>query len=1747
MLSWPKPRRQMTRSPVRTGGGVFAICRLLLVLVGLLASAMAKADFSLYVVDSAGRQISVFTSSGASSTFASFDAAAGVAFDASGNLYVADDDDNQVLSVTPDGVESVFATGFDQPSGVAFDAHGNLYVANSANGTISKVTSSGAVSTFAIGFNNPQCLVFDGNGNLYVANQFGGTVSMVTPAGAVSTFASGFNQPLGLVFDGSGNLYVANYGSGTNSGNGTVSLVTPSGVVSTYASGLNQPAGLAFDANGNLYVVNGGTISKITPAGATSTFASGLGSAAFLAMVLVPSAPVIVTQPQSQSTAASQAAVFSIVISGVPNPSFQWQRLPAGSSTWTHLTDGGSYSGSATPTLTVANTTLAMSGDQFQCVVTNASGAVTTNAATLTVVSGIVSIQPQNAVVAGNHVAGFSVAAIGANLSYQWQASTDGGVTWTTLANNITQSGATTPALTLSNVTAAMSGAEYECVITNNFGSISSNPATLNVEPFVIYAASGANNGNVSIITPAGVESTFPGGFDGVADFAMDAGGNLYVANSGNGTISMVTPGGVVSIFASGFRSPDGLAFGADGNLYVSDWINNNVSTVTPDGVVSTLATGLDRPAGLVVDASGNLYVANSGNNTVSVISPVGLVSTFVSGVSDPQGLALDGSQNLYVVNGDIGTVSKITPSGVISTVAGVFNNPGGVAFDANGDLYVSYQNAAENTVLVSEITQAGVVATFASGQYIATSLLVVAAPAAPAIIDPPTDQSAVASITNATFSVAVSGAPGSNTFQWQRLPEGGSTWGNLTDGGSYSGSATPTLTVTNTTLAMSGDQFQCVITNTISSITTNATTLTVAPVIINTQPQNQATAGSYSTVFTVAATGANLTYQWQVSTDGGMSWATLADNGTYTGVTTPTLMVDNTTLAMSGYEYDCVVTSSFGSVISSPATLSVQLFQLYAYKSIFSNGIVSKIASNGVASTLASGFLYPQGLALDMEGNLYVANGSNGTVSEITLDGVVSNFATGFSNPAGLVFDGNGNLYVANSGNGTVSVVTSAGVVSTFASGFNNPWALAFDGNGNLYVANAGNGTVSMVTTGGVVSTFASGFSRPQGLAFDGSGDLYVANNGNSSVSIVTPAGVVSAFASGFQEPDGLVFDGSGNLYVANAGNSTVSVVAPGGVVSTFASGQIAPTFLAIIPAPVAPAIISPPQGQTALLNASASISVATSGLPGSNTFQWQRLPVGNSNWVNLVDGGNYTGSNSPTLAVTNTTLAMSGDQFRCVVTNSTGTVTTQPATLTVVSAISVLMYVTNSTTDAISQITSTGVVSPLASGFGSPQGVAYDTSGNLYVANNGRGTISRLNPAGTISTIILGLVQPTGLALDANKNIYVANTGNGTVLKITPVGMASTFASGFNSPEGLAFDANKNLYVANAGNGTVSKITTAGVVSTFATGLQQPKGLAFSASGNLYVANSSNGTVSKVTTSGVVTTFASGFNSPAGVAFDANGNLYVMNSGNSTISSVTPAGIISQFASSGNGTSNFIAIITSAPTVLSQPQSQTVTAADNAVFNLSANGPRGSNIYQWQHLPAGSSTWLTLSDSTLYMGSTTASLSVQNTTVSMTGDNYRCVVTNAAGTTTSNSATLTVAPLTSPPASPVATLGAWQNLWFTQSQLNDPTVSAALAAPVGDGVTNLVKYAFNLDPFSQPGQGGNAPLPQPAVSNGNLVLTFNASQNDLNYTVQASTDLITWTTQGVAIQTNGSQITASCPIPASGGVFLRVSISVK
>jgi hypothetical protein len=188
-------------------------------------------------------------------------------------------------------------------------------------------------------------------------------------------------------------------------------------------------------------------------------------------------APTITAQPFSQTVAVGQKATFSVVASGIPAPTYQWQNGAT----------GANISGATSASYTLATTSASDNGSTFRVVVTNAAGSATSNAATLTVDSApAITGQPSNQTVLVGQTATFSVTATGNPApTYQWQnAATSANITGATSASY------TTPATMIAD-----SGSTFQVVVTNPIGSQTSHVATLTVN------ATGPPPTNASVLT----------------------------------------------------------------------------------------------------------------------------------------------------------------------------------------------------------------------------------------------------------------------------------------------------------------------------------------------------------------------------------------------------------------------------------------------------------------------------------------------------------------------------------------------------------------------------------------------------------------------------------------------------------------------------------------------------------------------------------------------------------------------------------------------------------------------------------------------------------------------------------------------------------------------------------------------------------------------------------------------------------------------------------------------------------------------------------------------------------------------------------------------------------------------------------------------------------------------------------------------------------------------------------------------
>jgi sugar lactone lactonase YvrE len=245
---------------------------------------------------------------------------------------------------------------------------------------------------------------------------------------------------------------------------------------------------------------------------------------------------------------------------------------------------------------------------------------------------------------------------------------------------------------------------------------------------------------------------------------------------------------------------------------------------------------------------------------------------------------------------------------------------------------------------------------------------------------------------------------------------------------------------------------------------------------------------------------------------------------------------------------------------IAMDAQRNLYVSQNHAIRKISPDGTVSTFAGGNTpgyqdGSGADARFEQPQGLAMDASGSLFVADYGNRRIRKIDASGSVTTFvgnddnslangngtAASFNAPTVLALDANGNLYVADSLHYCIRKVTAAGDVTTLAGGalgtadgngvqasFSSLNGLAIDASGNLYAADTDNHRIRKVTPQGVVTTWlgsgnsgdgdgtglAASFNAPKGLSFDTFGNLYIVDSGNGKIRQCRSDGVVVTLA---------------------------------------------------------------------------------------------------------------------------------------------------------------------------------------------------------------------------------------------------------------------------------------------------------------------------------------------------------------------------------------------------------------------------------------------------------------------------------------------------------------------------------------------------------------------------------------------------------------------------------------------------------
>ncbi|MGC2165327.1 MAG: NHL repeat-containing protein [Gallionella sp.] len=622
----------------------------------------------------------------------------------------------------------------------------------------------------------------------------------------------------------------------------------------------------------------------------------------------------------------------------------------------------------------------------------------------------------------------------------------------------------------------------------------------------LVVACGGGGSGNTAVVPPTAQLEVLAGDIGGSGNIdgigaaarftspmgvAADAAGNLYVADSDNSTIRKISPSGAVTTFAGSaghpgtdngtgdaarFSYPTGLAVDSGGNLFVAD--DDSIRKITPAGVVTTYAgipgsrgyangnggaAQFDGATGLACDASGNLYVADQTNQVIRMITPTGDVSTLAGtpgtpGWQDgtansalfnyPTGVAVDTAGTVYVADSNNHIIRAIATSGSgidVSTLAGMYGAPGflnaagtnaqfsgpsALTLDSSGNLYVT---DSSNHVL-RKITSTGDVTTFAG------------------------------------------------TANQQGYDDGNGAAARFDYPGAIGADATGNLYV-----AQYGD-------HTIRKISLNGDVTTIA--------------GAPAIAGYVDATGVDARFDVSrgIATDA-VGNAYVADGGLNGRLRRVTPTGDVTTL---------LSTLSVPGGVARDRSGNTYLADTYHHviRKLEAGGTESILAGSGNpgwidANGTSASFDNPGGVAVDGSGNVYVADTNNHTIRMIDPNGDVSTIAgspgalgniddTGaaarFRFPQGVACDAGGTLYVADRDNFAIRKIAPGGIVTTFAgtmrstgavdgagtaARFSTVSGIAVDDAGNLFVADTANNAVRKISTTGDVTTVIGAFGR--------------------------------------------------------------------------------------------------------------------------------------------------------------------------------------------------------------------------------------------------------------------------------------------------------------------------------------------------------------------------------------------------------------------------------------------------------------------------------------------------------------------------------------------------------------------------------------------------------------------------------------------------------------------------------------------
>lgn len=664
------------------------------------------------------------------------------------------------------------------------------------------------------------------------------------------------------------------------------------------------------------------------------------------------------------------------------------------------------------------------------------------------------------------------------------------------------------------------------------------------------------------------------------------------------------------SALLASVHSPTDVAVDAHGNVYVADLQNSRIRKIDAAGVITTVAGNgtpgysgdggaavnamIDQPTGLAFDASGNLYFSDLSGGRVRKIDTNGII-TAVAGsgfsgfagdggpatsaiLSNPSNVAVAADGSVYVADSGNQRIRKIDASGIITTVAGTgsagfggdgdaadaaqLNSPRGLAFDAAGNLFI----ADASNQRIRKVDAATHIITTVAG--------------------------------TGTSGLAGDGGDATAAQLSNPYDVGFDSHGNLyiADGSNERVRKVDTNGIITTVAGggRNGDGD--------GGSATDASFLFVDGIGIGPDDALYFVDETLGKVHKVDAAGILTT----VAGNGKGGYC--CDGGPATGAPLP---------------------DPYGIAVGAGNEVYIADQQNARIRKVRVDGSIATVAGTGSilfsgdgGPAISAGLYGPKDVTADAAGNLYIVDTLNHRIRKVGVNGVITTVAgdgdngysgdggaavdAEFGQPEGIAVDGAGNIYVADTNNHAIRKIDTAGIITAFAGNgsaglagdngpatqalLHTPRALAFDANtGALYVADSGNDRIRRIDASGTITTVAGTRSgnagnggmataaelrSPEGVAIDSTGNLYIADSGNHSIRKVDTAGIITliagtgaadfagdgglATAAKLNWPSRLAIDTHGNLLVSDHNNRRVRLISAAYTIGGTASGLV-------------------------------------------------------------------------------------------------------------------------------------------------------------------------------------------------------------------------------------------------------------------------------------------------------------------------------------------------------------------------------------------------------------------------------------------------------------------------------------------------------------------------------------------------------------------------------------------------------------